>query len=77
MDVEPCEARSPPQHGSCYSRNLHRAVISAIRPEMYGIDRRVFICVVPEALYNPGPCSTVVYQYVFNVYSRGRVRTRY
>ena len=44
MDVEPCEARSPPRHGSCYSRNPHRAVIyprSALS-QMYGIDRLVF-----------------------------------
>ena len=57
MDVEPCEARSPPRHGSCYSRNPHRAVISAIRPEMYGIDRRVFaLC---RRLYYDTPAPVV------------------
>ena len=66
MDVEPCEARSPPpRHGSCYSLTHTAPAYAAIRPEMYGIDRRAYSCVVPEALLRPRLLySTVYYIYV-------------
>ena len=56
MDVEPCEARSPPpRHGSCYSLTHTAPAYAAIRPEMYGIDRRVFLRCAGGSTTTPTP----------------------